>query len=129
MGKWESLTIEQKMAWMEEAITELMEHFSLLPCNIVFERRQDKSKGEFARAMGVQYNYPYPHLVVVVMPLFFKMGEQEARQTIFHEVMHLLLWELKHFRNESQKVWNDLEEKVVEKLAMFFIATLSPPNQ
>ena len=114
----------RRKKWIEEAFASVMSDFGLLPCHISFEdAKDDTTDPDFNRAMGIRYNYPYPQLSVILFSGVYDMEEEELKRSVFHEVMHVLLWELKHFRKQSDAVWRDLEEKVVEKLAVFFVAS------
>ena len=110
----------KKRQWIEDAFQSLMSDLGLLPCNIVFRDEDEQAGAVFDKVIGIHYNYPYPQVDVVLFPIVYTMDHEELKRSVLHEVMHLVLWELKHFRNESEKVWEDLEEKTVERLAMYF---------
>lgn len=106
---------KKKEDWLVEQFGYWCSYFGVHPYNVTYIF-MEKDEGE--KVMSVLDSYPYRKASLEVYPIFWQISEQKKKQAILHEVMHLVLWELTHYRLKADEIFSDMEERAVEALSM-----------
>ena len=77
-------------------------------------------KGDDDKAMTVHQRFPYRQINVTVYPQVAKMGKREIAHATCHELMHYVLAPITKHRKSPENIFIDMEEVVVDQLAMCF---------
>lgn len=119
----------------EELFQDWIGLFGLTPIEVVYDYIQndeDEDERKGFPCIAVAYAYPYQRLVVRIYPIALEVDHiEDLYRTLYHEISHVILWKLRHYRKAPQWVYDDLEEETVERLALAFDAlrnSLSNPS-
>lgn len=99
---------------LEKAFQDLSKTLGLYPFSFTFEfHKKDDWHG-----LAIERLFPYRDAHVDVYPRFFTWTREDQRNTIIHELLHLILWELTLHRTCDDDRFEEIEENTVDQLSM-----------
>ena len=107
--------------WLRELFRRHARYFGQHPFKLEFLfRKTDERDEDGITKMSVNRHYPYRTVDVCVYPEFWKQNQRSQRLDVFHEIIHLVLWEMGELRSGKLKAYQNAEENAIDTLALAY---------
>jgi hypothetical protein len=107
---------EKDKAGVQQYFEDACDRFGLQPARVRYEWKVKQVEDE--TLAEVSTSYPYRAITLGIFPEFWNQEQDAQEEALLHEVMHVLLEPLDQHRLSHDKLFNDAEEDICDRLSI-----------